>query len=101
MLHYIADRPEIFQASKEYESCISESAGVHYRAAAQPPPDVSLYHNGGLLIRNSSSLVCQIQVNLSTDYGVYTCVSQNALGVANITTTQKIKCMLIIQDYVT
>ena len=97
-MHCFVEGPEVIQTSKEYKRCIGESIKIHCTAAGRPLPDVSLYHNDVFLTRNASSLTFRIQVNLSAHFGVYTCVSQNSQGVANITTTLKIQRKL---NYIT
>jgi len=83
--------PEFSQRSIEYQSCIGDNATIACNAIGRPPPDVSLYRNGSLLRMNTGILNHRLPFDSSSKFGSYICISNNTLGVVNITTTFKIK----------
>ena len=85
------DGPEFSQNSTEYQSCIGENASLTCNAIGRPLPDVSLYRNGSLLGMNTGSVTHLLPFDSSSNFGSYICISNNTVGVANITTTFKIK----------
>ena len=91
MAFFFLDGPEFSQRSIEYQSCIGDNATIACNAIGRPPPDVSLYRNGSLLRMNTGILNHRLPFDSSSKFGSYICISNNTLGVVNITTTFKIK----------
>ena len=79
------------QNNTEHQSCIGENVTIVCSAIGRPIPDVLLYHNGTFIRRNSSSFSHPLFFNSSSTFGSYICVSNNSVGMANITTKFKIK----------
>ena len=88
---FFVDGPKISQNNTEFEKCIGESVAIGCSATGSPKPDVSLYFNGALLSKNSSSLRYITQVNAANKFGVYICESNNTIGKVNVTTIVKVK----------
>jgi len=83
--------PEFMQNNTEHQSCIGENVTIVCSAIGCPIPDVLLYHNGTFLRRNSSRFSHPVFFNSLSTFGSYICVSNNSLGMVNITTKFKIK----------
>ena len=89
------DRPQFTQSSMEYGKCIGESTSITCTAVGRPTPDVLLYFNGSLLQMKLMNLTYQLQLGSANTFGRYVCVSNNTVGMANITTTFNMKCKFI------
>ena len=79
------------QNNTEHQSCIGENVTIVCSVIGRPIPDVLLYHNGTFLRRNSSGFSHPLFFNSSSTFGSYICVSNNSVGMVNITTKFKIK----------
>ena len=79
------------QNNTEHQSCIGENVTIACNAIGRPIPDVLLYHNGSLLRRNAGSLSHPLLINSSSSFGSYICISNNSVGMVNVTTKFKTK----------